>query len=46
MEQVAELIGFSHVANFQSAFKRWVKQTPAQFRKHNTCKLPQSHVFA
>jgi AraC-like DNA-binding protein len=35
MEQVAELIGFGHVANFQSAFKRWVKQTPAQFRKHN-----------
>jgi AraC-like DNA-binding protein len=45
MEQVAELIGFSHVANFQSAFKRWVKQTPAQFRKHNTPKLPQSQAF-
>jgi AraC-like DNA-binding protein len=45
MEQVAELIGFSHVANFQSAFKRWVKQTPAQFRKHNACKLPQSSTF-
>jgi AraC-like DNA-binding protein len=46
MEQVAELIGFSHVANFQSAFKRWVKQTPAQFRKHHTAKLPQSQAFS
>ena len=35
-EQVADLIGFSHVANFQSAFKRWVGQTPAQFRKRRS----------
>ena len=38
MEQVADLIGFSHVANFQSAFKRWVNMTPAQFRKQSTQK--------
>jgi AraC-like DNA-binding protein len=45
MEQVAELIGFSHVANFQSAFKRWVNQTPAQFRKHTVSKAPPAAAF-
>jgi AraC-like DNA-binding protein len=45
MEQVAELIGFSHVANFQSAFKRWVRQTPAQFRKHTAPKLSHATAF-
>lgn len=35
LAQVAELVGFSDPANFQSAFKKWVKQTPAQFRRHH-----------
>jgi len=38
MEQVADLIGFSHPENFQSAFKRWANQTPAQFRKQHARK--------
>jgi AraC-like DNA-binding protein len=38
MEQVADLIGFRHVENFQSAFKRWASQTPAQFRKKHARK--------
>lgn len=44
IEQVADLTGFSHVANFQSAFKRWVNQTPAQFRKHYA-RPPQGDAF-
>jgi AraC-like DNA-binding protein len=38
MEEVADLIGFRHAENFQSAFKRWAKQTPAQFRKKHARK--------
>ena len=34
--QIAELVGFSDTANFQSAFKKWGSQTPAQFRKQHT----------
>jgi AraC-like DNA-binding protein len=44
IEQVADLIGFSHVANFQNAFKRWVNQTPTQFRKHYAG-VPQAGAF-
>jgi len=31
-EDIAELLGFSDVANFRHAFRRWTGATPAQFR--------------
>jgi AraC-like DNA-binding protein len=33
LEQVAERIGYSDVANFTRAFRRWTGQTPAQYRR-------------
>jgi AraC-like DNA-binding protein len=33
LEQVAERIGYSDVANFARAFRRWTGQTPAQYRR-------------
>lgn len=33
LERVAEALGYSDVANFNRAFKRWTGTTPAQYRK-------------
>jgi AraC-like DNA-binding protein len=33
LEQVAERIGYSDVANFTRAFRRWTGRTPAQYRR-------------
>jgi AraC-like DNA-binding protein len=33
LEQVAERTGYSDVANFTRAFRRWTGQTPAQYRR-------------
>lgn len=44
IEKIADLIGFSHVANFQSAFKRWANQTPTEFRKRYA-RMPQAGAF-
>ena len=35
MEQIAEQIGFTDVANFRRAFKRWVGATPSEVRSAN-----------
>lgn len=33
IDRIAELLGYSDVANFTRAFKRWTGQTPSQHRK-------------
>jgi AraC-like DNA-binding protein len=33
LEQVAERIGYSDVANFTRAFRRWTGRTPARYRR-------------
>lgn len=36
IERIAERLGYSDVANFTRAFKRWTGTTPAQYRKTST----------
>ena len=33
--EIAFLTGFSEQSAFNRAFKKWTKQTPSDFRKHN-----------
>ena len=36
IERIAERLGYSDVANFNRAFKRWTGTTPGQYRRNLT----------
>jgi AraC-like DNA-binding protein len=33
LEDISEYLGYSDMANFTRAFKRWTEQTPSAYRK-------------
>ena len=45
VEQVADRLGYSDVANFTRAFRRWTGQTPAEYRQRHR-ELTQEQCFS
>jgi AraC-like DNA-binding protein len=45
LNQVAERLGYSTVANFVRAFHRWTGATPAAYRRERRASAPSSHAI-
>jgi len=42
MEEIAYRLGYTDLANFRRAFKRWEKEPPSAFRARQARKKPRS----